>query len=493
MSRISAVAGLALWVALAPPVLAPVCAEEPTDVIARVGDQNITFSEINTLLNSSAVVGVSVPALGTPERDAVRITTLDKVVSANLLYLDALKRGVDKDPEYQREVERFESATLAGLFRDRVLVGEVPVTEEEVQASFKETMAPGQELTEQVRAGIEATLRRQKLKERVADARKQVREGVEVTVHEASLAPAGDAERAETEAVANFCIETLTWGEVKDVVVAAGQGAVLTDPFASEGEARRGAVEREIDLRIMAKKARAMGLDQDPADRARVGEYRKTRLVNLHRDRLAAQMAPTEEELKAYYEKNRASIMVPETRKVQMVAVKTREEGEALKAKIGSGEMTMYVAVRDYSIAPSAKQDLGEVGWVNQGTTVPALDQAIFSAGPGEVAGPVETPAGWHLVTVQDVREAKYADFADPATRRLANRKLILERLDAYTVALRKNGFPVVVYEDVLVRLSQQEADRVRDLAAKAEEPGSVTQKRLEEMKGLMKPPVQNP
>ena len=53
--------------------------DEPlNDVIARVGDQPITYSELNTLLNSSAIVGLSVPALGTPERNRVRITLLDK-------------------------------------------------------------------------------------------------------------------------------------------------------------------------------------------------------------------------------------------------------------------------------------------------------------------------------------------------------------------------------------------------------------------------------
>ena len=62
------------------------------DVIARVGDQKITFHDLNTLLNSSAVVGLSIPALGTPERDTVRIALLDKFVDANLIYLDALKQ-----------------------------------------------------------------------------------------------------------------------------------------------------------------------------------------------------------------------------------------------------------------------------------------------------------------------------------------------------------------------------------------------------------------
>ena len=87
------------------------------DVIAKVGDQTITFSEINTALNSSAIVGISIPAVGTPERDSARIILLDRFVSANLTYLDALKQGADKDPAYQKVITRFSNAILAGLYR----------------------------------------------------------------------------------------------------------------------------------------------------------------------------------------------------------------------------------------------------------------------------------------------------------------------------------------------------------------------------------------
>ena len=40
--------------------------QQKDDVIASVGDQLVTFGEINTMLNSSAIVGLSIPALGTP-------------------------------------------------------------------------------------------------------------------------------------------------------------------------------------------------------------------------------------------------------------------------------------------------------------------------------------------------------------------------------------------------------------------------------------------
>jgi parvulin-like peptidyl-prolyl isomerase len=462
--------------------------QPPGDLIARVGDQTITFGEINTALNSSAVVGVSIPALGTPERDTVRIMLLDRFVSANLLYLDARKQGLDRDPAYRREVERFDNAILAGLYRQHRLLGEISVSEEEVQAYSEKTMVPGTELTPDIRAGIESKLRREKVKQKLANVRPQIRDGVSVVVHAEDLALAGDDARADSLSLAEIDGEPVIWGVVKDKIIAAGKGAVMSDPLASEEDARRRALETEIDVRIMARKARAAGLDQDPLYAARTREFHKTRLINLHRDRLLEQMAPTNEALKAFYEANKSSIAEPEARKVQMVVLKNKEEADEIKSKLDAGSMTMYQAAQEHSIAAKAKEDLGEVGWVYQGDTVPALDEAIFALGPGEISAPVETPAGWHLVTVQDVQEAKHSDFDDPATRKLTRRRYLDQKLGEYVVSLRENDFPVEVYQDVLIKLAQQEADMIEELAEKAKQPGSVTEQRVKELGKMLNP-----
>ncbi len=123
----------ALPIALGGTSAAVAVAEEPEagvtgDVIARVEDQAITFNQLNTMLNSSAVVGVSVPALGTPERDTARIVVLDKVISANLLYLDAKRQGLDQDPVYQRELRAFSDGMLAGQYLRQVMAGEISVS-----------------------------------------------------------------------------------------------------------------------------------------------------------------------------------------------------------------------------------------------------------------------------------------------------------------------------------------------------------------------------
>jgi parvulin-like peptidyl-prolyl isomerase len=440
------------------------------------------------MLNSSAVVGVSVPALGTPERDTARIVVLDKVISANLLYLDARRQGLDKDPVYQRELQDFSNGMLAGLYQRRFMAGEITVSEQEVQTFFDETMKTGTEMTDDLHTQIEATLRKRKLHEHMAVAREQLREGVEVDLYSGNMDPAGDDARADTVPVAEIGDEVISWGDVKAKLIAAGKGATALDALAMETDARLAALQVEIDKRIMAHKAREAGLDKDPLYQARLNEFQKTRLVNLHRANLAKEREPTEEQLEAFYDANRMDIMQVEMRKIQDVVVETRAEAEALKARIESGELTLFQAAADHSIAPGAKQQLGEVGWVAEGRAQPALNELIFNLGPGELGGPVESTEGWHLLKVLDVSDAQFDDFEDPATRKLTRRRYVHDQLDTYVADLRKNDFAVQVYEDNLVRLAQQEADMVARLTEQAAKPGSKTEQRVEELKKLVKP-----
>ena len=446
------VAGLILaplMLALSPSQAEPQA--QPADAIARVGDQFITFSDINTMMNSSAIVGLSMPALGTPERDTVRLTLLDKMISANLTYLDALKKGVDKEPAYRRDIAAFSDAVLVSLYRKKVLLSDIQVSDEEVQSFYKESIAPGTELTDDVRTGIEASLRKRKLRDMSGVIRNRLREGIEVSIEEEELDPDADEGRSDATIVATYAGHPLAWGEVR--------GALGTPRNAGSMENRLAALNDIIDGRIMTLKARQAGLESDPVYRARMNEYRKTSLINYHRHRLLAEMEPGEAEIRDYYEKHRDRIAVKESRKVQMVVLKTREEAEDLKKRIDAGELTMYQAAAEYSIVPDARQKLGEIGWVKKGSGFPELDELTFSMGPGEIGGPVESPAGWHLVRILDQRDAALVDIEDEKARYATRRMLIDERLDAYAVGLREKEFEVEIFEDTLNRLAQQEAD----------------------------------
>jgi peptidyl-prolyl cis-trans isomerase C len=429
-----------------------------------------------------------VPALGTPERNRVRITLLDKLVSANLLYLDALKQGMDKDPVYVADMGRFTDGVLGGLYRQKYLVGDIEVSDAEVQEFFDKSVVPGTRMTDDVRLGIEAAIRKQRFKGRTATMQVRLREGVEVVIDEKNLKPAGDAERDDAVVVASIDDEAVRWGAVKELLSGQSKRAAQAEFHLDEDKERATALNGYIDARIMAKKGRAAGLEQDPVYQRRVKEYSKNHLTNLHRERLVKSMEPTDAELWDYFEENRDVITLREARQVQMVVLKTREEAEAIKNRIGAGEITIYEAARDYSIDPNAKQTLGEMGWVVKGTGFPELDNLTFSLAPEELGGPVESPAGWHLVTVLDLRDALFEDIVDEATRKTTRRRYLQEQMNAYVINLRKNEFPVVVYEDNIDRLFKAEAEWIAALEQKAQQSPEETQQRMEEATRFMKP-----
>ncbi len=433
------------------------------DLIARVGDQAITLTEIDTMINSSSIVGISIPAPGTPERNKVRLTILDKVISADLLYLDALKKRMNQNPVYRHDVARFSDSMLAALYKQKDLVGELPVTEKEIQAFYQKNIKEGTNLTDDLRLAIESTIRKKRFKEKVETIRKRLRKGVRVTVWKERLSPAGDADRKNDTVVAEVDQKPVHWGQVRDLLTRSG----------GKEKDRVEKLNRFIDHRIMVRKARAAGLDHDPAYRARVREFEKTRLVNIYRSRLIEKFAPDDREIRAYYREHRDRIAVPEYRKVQMVVLKTRKEAEKIKKEIESGKMTIYEAARDVSIDPNAGKTLGEIGWVPRGSGFPKLDQLTFSLEKGKLGGPVESPAGWHLVKVLDTRDALYQDINDKATWKRTRRMLIHEKLDHYTADLRKKEFKVVVYQDRLQRLLQDEADRVQREKERASRKGA--------------------
>lgn len=434
--------------------------EQPNAIIARVGDQPITFNQIEIMLNSSGMIGMNIPPPGTPERNRVRLTLLDKIVSANLVYLDALDKGVDKSPVYQHEVERFTESTLVTTYRQNVLIGDISVSDEEIMAYYENNIVEGTPFTRDVGMAIEASLRKKKFTARKADQRERLREGIEVTVDEAQLDPAQDGTRESAAVVARVDQEAVTWGDIR--------GLFFTTKGDDSVEKRLAVLNDFIDRRIMFRKAQAANLEADPHFQERLNEFRKLRLINMHRGGLIEELEPTDDEIRAYYKEHRDKIALPEGRKVQMVVMLVKEDAERVKQQIESGEITMYEAAQEFSIDPNAKRTLGELGWVSQGTGFPELDELTFSLPLNEIGGPVESPAGWHLVKVLEIRKAVSTNISEADTWRKTRRMIIQEGMNEYTANLRKNRYKVELYNDVLNRLLEEEMGQVKDQPAAA-------------------------
>jgi len=165
--------------------------------------------------------------------------------------------------------------------------------------------------------------------------------------------------------------------------------------------------------------------------------------VNLHRDRLMMDQylkALSEEKTrninwevtaKDVYKAEPESFTIPEQVSASHVLIHTKErdDEEALKLakevrqKLEQGADIKQLA-EEYSDDPSAKANKGALGTFPRGQMVPEFEEAVFALRkPGEIAGPVKTAFGYHIILLESYEPAKKQAFDDVKDQIIASLK----------------------------------------------------------------------
>jgi peptidyl-prolyl cis-trans isomerase SurA len=94
-----------------------------------------------------------------------------------------------------------------------------------------------------------------------------------------------------------------------------------------------------------------------------------------------------------------------------------------IRERIEAGQVSFSEMARQYSADGSASQG-GDLGWIYPGDTVPEFERAMDALEPGRIAGPVQSPFGYHLIQVDERR----TDGVSRERIRAAARNAIRER-----------------------------------------------------------------
>jgi peptidyl-prolyl cis-trans isomerase C len=93
------------------------------------------------------------------------------------------------------------------------------------------------------------------------------------------------------------------------------------------------------------------------------------------------------------------------------ILVETEEEAAAIVAELGEGADFATLA-QERSTGPSGPNG-GSLGWFSTGMMVPSFEEAVITLEPGEVSAPVQTQFGWHVITLNETREAPVPSLED--------------------------------------------------------------------------------
>ncbi len=136
-----------------------------------------------------------------------------------------------------------------------------------------------------------------------------------------------------------------------------------------------------------------------------------SRMVNKY---VRAGLSVDENEVRAFYERNRAAYALPEEIRLRQIFIPlpdhaTQAQAAAAKAEAGAAYQRVKKGedfiglVREYSTGGSAEQD-GDLGFTQRDQLIPEMQDAVRSLKPGEVSAPVLCTGGYHIIRLEEVR-----------------------------------------------------------------------------------------
>jgi foldase protein PrsA len=110
--------------------------------------------------------------------------------------------------------------------------------------------------------------------------------------------------------------------------------------------------------------------------------------------------AVSKAEIEKYYNENKQRFGTPEKRNVELILAKTEAEAKKAKQEVESGTSFASVA-KKVSIDPTSKANGGLLTEVVKGQQEKALDEALFSATPNVLSGPLKTAFGYYIYRIK--------------------------------------------------------------------------------------------
>ena len=138
----------------------------------------------------------------------------------------------------------------------------------------------------------------------------------------------------------------------------------------------------------------------------------KVRFVELNSNSVRDQVIVSEEDIEIYYDERTTEFVIPETRTLSHILIRSDDTPEQNKAarRVISAIAKRIKAGEDFAtVAKNESQDEttrgkgGDFGVISKGQIHPALDKRAFRLEEGAVSSPVKTPSGYHLIQARAI------------------------------------------------------------------------------------------
>jgi peptidylprolyl isomerase len=227
------------------------------------------------------------------------------------------------------------------------------------------------------------------------------------------------------EVVARIGNQELNLNDLKRLVDA--QSPELRKQIATDLGALEQLVRRELVRQAVLAEARREGWDKRPEVQLQMERAREQALLQSYMGSLVRAPAtyPSEEEIKAFYEANRASLVTPteyDLAQIFIASPQTADRTVAAAAQKKAVEIATRLQKAPADFAKVAQEGSdhketaakgGALGWVPETQLIAEVRAVASRLNKGEVSTPIRSSAGWHVIRVLDRRPGTVRSLAD--------------------------------------------------------------------------------
>jgi peptidyl-prolyl cis-trans isomerase C len=173
-------------------------------------------------------------------------------------------------------------------------------------------------------------------------------------------------------------------------------------------EMRKAILDELISREAARQEAAKLGLEKRPEVKQQIEQASHEIMVRALVQEFIKTHKPTDDELKAAYDKLKAQIGDKQYN-ARHILVKTEKEAKDIIAQLNKGVKFEKLASKSLDKGSAARG--GELGFNAPSAYVPPFTKALLSLKPGETTKtPVQTQFGWHVIRLEEIKPAPTFD-----------------------------------------------------------------------------------
>jgi peptidyl-prolyl cis-trans isomerase C len=191
-----------------------------------------------------------------------------------------------------------------------------------------------------------------------------------------------------------------------------------------------------ITMQVMAAQGVKDGLESDPDVKANLALLHMRVLADAESQKFVKSTKPTDAELHAEYDAAVAQMDKNEYH-ARHILVASKDQAEQIIKKLKSGAKFEDLA-KAQSTDTGSKNNGGDLGWFTTSRMVKPFADAVKGMKKGDISAPVQTQYGWHVIQLEDTRDAAPPPF-DQVKQQLTD-GVLRKKLQAYVEDLKKQA-----------------------------------------------------